>query len=391
MATYPKYWPKVGWFLGLKHTQYDEISSMKIPSTLSTKGPVCPARRDFTVDANTGTLSNRFPESNDADVAKLADLGLAGRRAFSRYWTATLPRNSKVFEAIDKYIQESIKNAPYVPHTRQQRWEAGRLKNGGKLGPMQVLYAARKSNLAKVEDASGLHITKIKVVCNPIHWGNYTTFRDQVNRWNKDIKTIDDIVKFVAPQKTAGDGFRIPVISRHRGEVYLFHGTKKKTANLIAMSSVKPDIIDHPRFIGGYGSLGQGTYLSDNFAKIAIYTTCPGCGSSVACACTGKSGHAKERVAVLSRVVFPSDTETTTEKPTPQTKRSVKEVEKTRCSSASRNIRTATRLSLPSPTTCSWRPIRTKSIRNSSSISNGRALDTNCNRTQTRNGARLKR
>lgn len=59
MATYPKYWPKVGWFLGLKHTQYDEISSMKIPSTLSTKSPVCPARRDFAVDANTGTLSNR--------------------------------------------------------------------------------------------------------------------------------------------------------------------------------------------------------------------------------------------------------------------------------------------------------------------------------------------
>jgi hypothetical protein len=89
-------------------------------------------------------------------------------------------------------------------------------------------------------------------------------------------------VTFIAPKA------RVKVqnaLAKGKGH-FLFHGTSVLGVQGIGKNGFDPKRcnVTHDLFGDRYGSLGQGAYLSDNFAKCAAYARCDRC-EAVACPC----------------------------------------------------------------------------------------------------------
>ncbi|MGH1342819.1 MAG: hypothetical protein ACRBN8_14755 [Nannocystales bacterium] len=92
-------------------------------------------------------------------------------------------------------------------------------------------------------------------------------------------------------------------ISPNLNEVALFHGTGKDILKNIISGGFNRNF-KQPTWMTGYGALGWGTYFSDNFAKCATYTQCPGCHTAKKCNChkKGAPGQPKRRVILMCKV-----------------------------------------------------------------------------------------
>lgn len=91
-----------------------------------------------------------------------------------------------------------------------------------------------------------------------------------------------DSVEFIAPNARTKMQAALAGGKGH----FLFHGTSVLGVKGISKAGFDPKRcnISHDLFGDRYGSLGQGAYLSDNFAKCAAYARCNKC-DAVTCAC----------------------------------------------------------------------------------------------------------
>lgn len=151
-------------------------------------------------------------------------------------------------------------------------------------------------------------LTRLKVIKNETLWRDYEASR------TVRVPGLDalDQVEWASGTVTE-NGFSFPIIDKARGECYLLHGTRETTIKLIAENGFGPEYCNYRgKLEGGYGSLGQGTYLTDNLAKCATYASCPECKTSGGpCDCTD-GVEPIERMALIARALILKDRKVTT-------------------------------------------------------------------------------
>jgi hypothetical protein len=237
-----------------------------------------------------------IPESKDLTTSE------SGKDVEDLVWTCELPDDSSPCQLILAYLQSAVKNSPY----RTVEKEAARLKHDGHMNPAALWDWARGNVTIFDFNENRYEITQVRVIYSPRRWNAYLKYKTEHEP--ADLSRIS----WAGEQQMVKD-FKFP-LSYDEGECFLVHGTAFKTMKLIARGGFGPSFCKH-RFIGGYGSIGQGSYLTDNLAKISTYANCPSCDINGApCDCVDTDGKPLERVAIISRVFIPKDVKFTTEK-----------------------------------------------------------------------------
>ena len=249
-----------------------------------------------------GTRGGRF----DGKVLADANGGI-------HFFTCALDSESAIYNTITDYIGAAAEAHPY----KTQKFEAARLRTGGQITPKTIGNYLNPGFKAPKFTTGSYAVTRILVVYNPTSWTDFTNFRTEyrANLIQAGLGNANPIMQRISwakpPSDPYGIGFSFPVLDANIGECFLFHGTGGATIPKIAEGGFGPEYCKYrPKLFSGYGSLGQGSYLSDNLAKSATYCDCPSCGRNGPCACVDAKGNPVERVAVISRAIVPPDTET---------------------------------------------------------------------------------
>ena len=116
-------------------------------------------------------------------------------------------------------------------------------------------------------------MTELRLVHHHALWRRYQERKERLKA-ELQQRGIFKPTQKVHWQESLSNG--LPVLDPTVGEVWLYHGTSEWGVNSILQSGFDPAkycVFEHvlkiiPR---GYGPLGQGTYLTDNFAKSATY------------------------------------------------------------------------------------------------------------------------
>jgi hypothetical protein len=253
----------------------------------------------------------------DGDEARMiGDLATSDAPS-STFQSAKLSRDSSVGRAICAYLTRCVGELSYT----SQKREATRMEHAEwelhKSPTKDSLTAKQKAGLAfnlREGEADGppppssgpIEVRKIKVLRNDALWRDYVATREALR---KDLADEDDPLSKVSWSYSyaTGDGElpSIPLLDPAVGETLLFHGTSREIMKKIAAGGFKPDIgrnkgtEEKPN----YGALGQGSYFSDNFAKVMTYTSCRHC-FKYRCECSHGDGRRSKRLALLSRVLL---------------------------------------------------------------------------------------
>ena len=225
----------------------------------------------------------------------------------SKFQTCDVPRDSDVFRAICKYIKAAVKASPY----KTAKFESARLSEKDQKVHVSTVGKFLFTDPERPEFADRKYkVTRIKLVRNDTLWRDYEKSRLKRNKSLDALERVD----WVSSTVTEG-GFSFPIINQSEGECYLMHGTKATTIKLIAQNGIGPEYCNYRGGAkGGYGSLGQGTYLTDNLAKCATYASCPKCQASGGpCDCTNGI-QPLERMALIVRALILENTKVTTKK-----------------------------------------------------------------------------
>lgn len=225
----------------------------------------------------------------------------------TKFYTCDLQPESDPAQVITKYIGAAVQASPY----KTAKFESARLSEKDQKVHASTVGKFLFTNTERPEFADGTYsVSRIKVIYNPGRWEKYIAYMTQ----HKPGLDALGAVAWVTPT-VSQNGFSFPIIDATRGECYLVHGTKEQTIKLIAQNGFGPEYCnDRGKFQGGYGSLGQGSYLSDNLAKCATYASCPKCKTSGGpCDCGDESGPL-ERMAIIARAFIPENTKVTTKK-----------------------------------------------------------------------------
>jgi hypothetical protein len=283
----PSYWPREGWIHGLK------------------PGPAHPTQRLF-------HIVNLRDESGSA-LLEQGKLGLLSKPKKDDFksdkgvadpvWSCDLPLDSGPRKVIIDYLASAVSHLPY----ETTEFEAARLKHQGKVTVGTIVDFARgKVEIFPLKDKR-YRITRIRVVYSPARWNAYLAFKRKHRGY--DLSGIS-----WAGEQQKSEDFQFPQTA-DVGECFLVHGTAFDTVELIARGGFGPEYCKDRGLKGGYGSLGQGTYLTDNLAKISTYANCPKCDfSGGPCDCVDVDGEPLERVGIISRVFIPEGVKLTDEK-----------------------------------------------------------------------------
>ncbi len=288
----PGYWPRGGWSHGLERPLGGGGGGELFTIV---DNPCTPdSQVDIVYSSRWGMTSLPEPsalksDDNGADVEDLV-------------WTCELPQTSAPCQRVLAYLHSAVKNCPY----ETVKIEGARLAHGGSMNVGAIWdWAFGDVPIFQFMD-NRYEITQVRVIYSPKRWDAYLKYKSE--HVAADLSKINWAGD---PQET--EGFKFP-LSFEQGECFLVHGTAFKTMKYIARGGFGPQYCKH-RKIGGYGSIGQGSYLTDNLAKISTYANCPGCDTSGApCDCVDDDGLPLERVAIISRVFIPKGVKLTTHK-----------------------------------------------------------------------------
>ncbi|CAF0831952.1 unnamed protein product [Adineta steineri] len=192
------------------------------------------------------------------------------------------------------FQQFNLTNADIRPHTKRlhtliqqlvhrtsdrfgyqsMRFEPARVK--GLLEQSDVLKALKKEwdrPPSHQGFISSIRMTELHLVYHADLWGRYQKRKDDLKA-ELQHRGIFKPSQQVRWQESLNNG--LPVIDPTVGEVWLYHGTSEWGVNSILQSGFDPaKYCVNERvlkiFRRGYGPLGRGTYLTDNFAKSATY------------------------------------------------------------------------------------------------------------------------
>jgi hypothetical protein len=227
----------------------------------------------------------------------------------SKFKTCDVPQDSEIFRVIAAYVNAAVKASPY----KTAKFESARLSEKDQKVHASTVGKFLLTDVDRPEFSDGKYrMTRIKIVNNPTLWSDYEKARLCRPKHLDALKDVSWVTTTVTE-----NGFSFPVINQADGECYLLHGTKESTIKLIAENGFGPEYCNYRgRFAGGYGSLGQGTYLTDNLAKCATYASCFTCKTSGGpCDCKDGDGNEPlERMALIARALILQDTKVTTKK-----------------------------------------------------------------------------
>lgn len=197
-----------------------------------------------------------------------------------------LSSKSAVYRDIERYIGECLK---------KQKYEMSKKETEKFLTDVDPSKAWMKDldKLIPTINEDSIYVDRIEVVINAPRWATYRGYADNgvglklpprgdsdpsgKKKWSKS----EDFPWLCSP---VCEELQLPCLSIDKGEYYLFHGTGPVGVEGICDHGFDPGRCRKSETIGIYGSVGQGAYLSDNFAKCAAYSRCEHC-DYVACLC----------------------------------------------------------------------------------------------------------
>ncbi|KOG89757.1 PARP domain-containing protein [Streptomyces varsoviensis] len=225
------------------------------------------------------------------------------------YHTASLPRDHRVWKAIESYAQLSQERAPVTA----PKGEATRMAESKKrLADPAITDEQRASHTRRLQEgkpggppppsSAHMDIVEIVVCANPTLWEKYATNRQL---YHQSLVSVDkqglkasgkDRSERVpwstgrrpdlggAASTSRQPGYQRPGqspsdVPQGAGEGFFWHGTSTNIMDLIDKNGPAPELgrnkgtKDKPQ----YGVLGQGTYVADNSSKAQTYFACPQC------------------------------------------------------------------------------------------------------------------
>jgi hypothetical protein len=248
---------------------------------------------------------------------------------------AELPHGSLMFQALSRYIQGNIQarsfRAKKAERTRMQRAEAILKDTSGKYNVRWKQSAdyrlKEKSELGGTTPppSSGpVDVAKILIIKNEQLWERYENKRYVMR--SRAGTSLHGMV--VDPRAHPSQGYNtlrpvewtyvlnhpcpgwrsLPVLDALHGEVLMFHGTTKDVIPLIAAGGFDPNRCQNRgKETPDYGLLGKGSYFTDSFSKLMVYTGCNKCGDAE-CACNSSKTPLlpSNRYSMMCRVLLGS-------------------------------------------------------------------------------------
>lgn len=252
------------------------------------------------------------------------------------FQVAELPRASLMFQALERYINDNIRargfRAKKAERTRMQRAEAILQDNTGRYSPLWKQRAAyrlkEKQELggSTPPPASGpITVAKILIVQNEDLWERFEHKRYALrSRAGTSLRSM--VVEPQPPQASYAQGYNtlqpvqwthtvdhpcpgwrsLPVLDVLHGEVLMFHGTSKDVIPLIAAGGFDPNRCQNRgKVTPDYGLLGKGTYFTDSFSKLMVYTGCNKCGDTECdCLSMHSMDQPSNRYSLMCRVLL---------------------------------------------------------------------------------------
>jgi Poly(ADP-ribose) polymerase catalytic domain len=294
----PAYWPRGPWFLGLGDQNGTEY---KMRKTVVRGVGGSPDKKRTSLregDFRKKGKGEDFTEVLEGELRRVMD---------TDFWTCELPEDSGMSRALHGYLNESAHNHPYTT----KRHEGARLAAGGDFNSTAVRQYLNPKFKTPAFKEGTYEISRILVIYNPDRWNKYVAFRTTYRAempTNEGNPLLNQIRWANSGSETGGGASNFPVIDSLIGECFLVHGTRGANMKLIAQHGFGPEHCTYRKsHWSGFGSLGEGSYLSDNLAKSATYCDCPKCHCHGPCACLDGDGNPVERVAIIARAIIPSD------------------------------------------------------------------------------------
>ncbi|WP_375771401.1 hypothetical protein NR798_11010 [Archangium gephyra] len=238
---------------------------------------------------------------------------------------AELPRGSLMFQALERYINGNIEarsfRAKKAERTRMQRAEAIVKDTSGKYNAQWKLSAAHRlkekpenGGTTPPPSSGPVDVAKILIVRNEPLWERYENKRYVLrSKAGTSLKGMAyntfEPVEWTHVMDHPCPGWRsLPVLNALHGEVLMFHGTSKDVIPLIAAGGFDPSRCQNRgKDTPDYGLLGKGSYFTDSFSKLMVYTGCNKCGDAE-CACNSSKTPLlpSNRYSMLCRVLLGS-------------------------------------------------------------------------------------
>ncbi len=202
-----------------------------------------------------------------------------------------LNRDSDEFKAIAKELQKSTDH-----RKKAMRFEPAYLnkaaRKGGVGGLLKTLYSMVTTDQKEFGgDDEQVILHKVEKIDN----------QDLRTAYEQEVNT--KVSTYSLNHHYNPDSWKTTFsLNTEKGEHMLFHGTSNSISNLISDTGFKPELCTYNKF-SGYGSLGKGTYFTDEFSKNATFSSCDKCGQ-FRCSCQTEDGQPAPRIALLSRVVL---------------------------------------------------------------------------------------
>jgi len=252
------------------------------------------------------------------------------------FQVAELSRGSMMFQALERYINGNIQarsfRAKKAERTRMQRAEAILNDTTGRYNARWKQSAANR--LKEKPDLGGttpppescpVSVARILIIRNEELWEKYEHKRYVLR--SKAGTSLKSMV--VEPSPTSSregyntlqpvqwtytvnhpcPGWRsLPVLNVLHGEVLMFHGTTKDVIPLIASGGFDPNRCQNRgKDTPDYGLLGKGSYFTDSFSKLMVYTGCNKCGDfECDCPSMKSSTEPSNRYSLMCRVLLGS-------------------------------------------------------------------------------------
>ena len=184
--------------------------------------------------------------------------------------TETHPHTQRLFTFIQQLVHTTSDRFGY-----QSMWfEPARIKGLWEQG--NFLKAFKKEwNQSPSHQGfiSSIQMKELHLVYHPALWRLYQERKQRLKAELQEFG-ICNPTQGVHWQESLSNG--LPVLDSTVGEVWLYHGTSEWGVNSILKSGFDPEKyckyeVLFKLFHRGYGPLGRGTYLTDNFAKSATY------------------------------------------------------------------------------------------------------------------------
>jgi hypothetical protein len=118
---------------------------------------------------------------------------------------------------------------------------------------------------------NAVQAAQLTVVRNPAVWARYQTRKQALLERARAAPGSSSDTMLAGVQWYGAQDNGLPVLDARVGEVWLYHGTSRAHIDSILTDGFHPETFRRRETVRGFGPLGRGTYLTDNFAKAATY------------------------------------------------------------------------------------------------------------------------